>query len=132
MDNPIINPWLFYIADIVDGVKVSAFIGIIFACAWFFICVLENAYYDRKEHKLWKSIVAIVFCIVVELAIPSSETIYKMVAVKMLTPNNISIVTEYADSLANDATDMIESIMDYGVDRIYDIRNNQKVGDTDE
>lgn len=131
MDAPIISPWLFYIADIVDGVVALALIGIVFASAWLFMCVF-NAYYDNKEYKLWKPIVTIIFCIVVALAVPDSDTIYKMAAAKMLTPNNINAVTEYASSLANNATDMIESVMDYGVDRIYDIRNNQEAGGLDE
>lgn len=132
MDTPIISPWLFYIAGIADGIDVLALVCGIFSCAWLFICAIENENYGSKEHKLWKPIIAIISCIIIAFVTPSSDTLYKMTVAKMLTPNNINTITEYADSLANDTTNMIESVMDYGIDRIYDIHNNQKAGSIDE
>lgn len=56
-----------------------------------------------------------------------------MALAKFATPQNIQAITEYAGDTAsniNDSvSDIIKDIMDYSVDRIYDIRNNQKVGD---
>jgi hypothetical protein len=52
-----------------------------------------------------------------------------MMLAKFATPQNIQTVTKYAGDTASDVSDVIKDIMDYSVDRIYDIRNNQKVGD---
>lgn len=56
-----------------------------------------------------------------------------MVAAKMITPNNIKIVNDYvndtATNVSDNLTDVIKDIMDYSVDRIYNVRNNEKAGD---
>ena len=56
-----------------------------------------------------------------------------MALAKFATPQNIQTITEYVGDTASDVSDnvsnAIKDIMDYSVDRIYDIRNNQKVGD---
>ena len=64
---------------------------------------------------------------------PSKDTIYQMIAAKAITPNNIKIVSDYvSDTAANvsdNLTNAIKDIMDYSVDRIYNVRNNEKAGD---
>lgn len=61
------------------------------------------------------------------------DTIYQMVAAKAITPNNIKIVSDYvgdtATNVSDNLTDAIKDIMDYAVDRIYNVRNNEKAGD---
>ena len=56
-----------------------------------------------------------------------------MIAAKAITPNNIKIVSDYvSDTAANvsdNLTNAIKDIMDYSVDRIYNVRNNEKAGD---
>ena len=63
---------------------------------------------------------------------PSKNAIYQMIAAKAITPNNIKIVSDYVgDTVTNvsdNLTDAIKDIMDYSVDRIYNVRNNEKAG----
>lgn len=79
-------------------------------------------------------------CIIIGIVItalglfcPSEDTCYKIALAKYATPQNIQTVTEYvngtATNVSDNVTEAIKDIMDYSVDRIYDIRNNQKVGD---
>ena len=89
--------------------------------------------YDNIIKKSIKGIIigAIIFAF--GIFCPSEDTCYKIALAKYATPQNIQAITEYAGDTAsniNDSvSDIIKDIMDYSVDRIYDIRNNQKVGD---
>ena len=56
-----------------------------------------------------------------------------MIAAKAITPNNIKTVSDYVGdtvtNVSNNLTDAIKDIMNYSVDRIYNVRNNEKAGD---
>ena len=69
----------------------------------------------------------------VGLLFPSKDAIYQMIAARAITPNNIKTVSNYVNDTATDIsdnlTDAIKDIMDYSVDRIYNVRNNEKAGD---
>lgn len=64
---------------------------------------------------------------------PSKNAIYQMIVAKAITPNNIKIASDYindtATNVSDNLTDAIKDIMDYSVDRIYNVRNNEKAGD---
>ena len=126
MDNPIINPIWFYLADTIPNVR---YVLIAVSVALFIISVgqIDNNKVFRKF------IIGGFLSLIVGALIPSQETLYKMVAAKMITPNNIKIVNDYvndtATNVSDNLTDVIKDIMDYSVDRIYNVRNNEKAGD---
>lgn len=126
MDNPIVNPIWFYFADTIPNVR---YILIAVSVALFIISIgqIDNNKVFRKF------IIGGFLSLIVGALIPSQETLYKMVAAKMITPNNIKIVNDYINDTATDIsdnlTDAIKDIMDYSVDRIYNVRNNEKAGD---
>ena len=125
MDNPIVNPILFYLADTIPNVR---YVLIAVSVALFIISVgqIDNNKVFRKF------IIGGFLSLIVGALIPSQETLYKMVAAKMITPNNIKIVNDYvndtATNVSDNLTDVIKDIMDYSVDRIYNVRNNEKAG----
>ena len=123
MDNPIVNPIWFYLADTIPNIR-YVFIAVGFCL---FIGQIDN-------NKVFRKIVVSGFlALVVGAIIPSQETLYKMVAAKMITPNNIQTVSDYvndtATNVSDNLTDAIKDIMDYSVDRIYSVRNNEKADD---
>lgn len=126
MDNPIVNPIWFYLADTIPNVR---YVLIAVSVALFIISVgqIDNNKVFRKF------IIGGFLSLIVGALIPSQETLYKMVADKMITPNNIKIVNDYvndtATNVSDNLTDVIKDIMDYSVDRIYNVRNNEKAGD---
>lgn len=126
MDNPIVNPIWFYLADAIPNVR---YVLIAVSVALFIISVgqIDNNKVFRKF------IIGGFLSLIVGALIPSQETLYKMVAAKMITPNNIKIVNDYvndtATNVSDNLTDAIKDIMDYSVDRIYNVRNNEKAGD---
>lgn len=126
MDNPIVNPIWFYLADTIPNIRY------VFIAVGFCLFILSIGQIDNN--KVFRKIVVSGFlALVVGATIPSQETLYKMVAAKMITPNNIKTVSGYVNDTATDIsdnlTDTIKDIMDYSVDRIYNIRNNEKAGD---
>ena len=136
MNTPIISPWFFYFAGIADGlgITLTVFGGIVI----FFSAVILCASFNDNDltsfaKKSIKGIIIGTVIIILGIFCPSEDTCYKMVLAKFATPQNIQAITEYVGDSASDVSDSvsdaIKDIMDYSVDRIYDIRNNQKVGD---
>ena len=126
MDNPIVNPIWFYLADTIPNVR---YVLIAVSVALFIISVGQI-----DSNKVFrKFIIGGFLSLIVGALIPSQETLYKMVAAKAITPNNIKIVSDYvgdtATNVSDNLTDAIKDIMDYAVDRIYNVRNNGKAGD---
>ena len=126
MDNPIVNPIWFYLADTIPNIRY------VFIAVGFCLFILSIGQIDNN--KVFRKIVVSGFlALVVGAIIPSQETLYKMVAAKMITPNNIQTVSNYVSDTATNVSDNLpdasKDVMDYSVDRIYNIRNNEKAGD---
>ena len=135
MNTPIISPWFFYFARLADTLGIGL---IIFGCIAILISILVlcSSLDDNETGFVKKSIKGIIIGVVIIILgifCPSEDTCYKMALAKFATPQNIQTITEYVGDTASDVSDnvsnAIKDIMDYSVDRIYDIRNNQKVGD---
>ena len=136
---PIINPWLFYLADLVDGVKTFVFIvGTIWAMisvGLIFGIIISSAMYgaedsDKKALKRLKiSLVASAIVILVGTLLPSKSTLYSMTIAKALTPDTVQLIYEETGKTANDilneGVEAIEEILDYGVDKIDELRKGE-------
>lgn len=136
MNTPIISPWFFYFAGIADGLGITLMVfgGIAILISTIVLCCsLGDDDLTSSVKKTIKGIIIGIVIIILGIFCPSEDTCYKMALAKFATPQNIQAITEYAGDTAsniNDSvSDIIKDIMDYSVDRIYDIRNNQKVGD---
>ena len=126
MDNPIISPIWFYLTDTIPNIRY------VLIATGFGLFILSIGQIDNN--KVFREIVVSGFiALVVGALIPSQETLYKMIAAKMITSNNIQTVSDYvndtATNVSDNLTDTIKDIMDYSVDRIYNVRNNEKAGD---
>lgn len=133
---PIVNPWLFYALDVLHALDIFS----IFAVLVFLIIAmyLWNAVYDKDydfDCKFAPIIFTVLAClnIVITLAIPSQETMYKMAVAYYTTPDNIQAVTEYvcdtASAVTDKATETIVDIIDYAGEKIYELRNNVNPSD---
>lgn len=138
MNTPIISPWFFYFAGIADALRISL---IFFGCiaVIFSTVILCSSLDDRETNFVKKSIKGIIIGTVITtlgLFCPSEDTCYKIALAKYATPQNIQIITEYVEDTTSNVTDgvndAIKDILDYSVDRLYDVRNNQKVDDSTE
>lgn len=133
MDNPIINPIWFYLADAIPSLGV--FLGLLGGgfciVGLVFLVVGEDIKEDINRCK--KCLIPGLIILLLSFMTPSKDTIYQMIAAKVITPNNIKIVSDYvsdtATNVSDNLTDAIKDIMDYSVDRIYSVRNNEKADD---
>lgn len=133
MDNPIINPIWFYLADVIPSLGV--FLGLLGGG----LCIVGLAFFvvseDTKEdiNRCKKCLIPGLIVFFLSFMTPSKDTIYQMIAAKAITPNNIKIVSDYvgdtATNVSDNLTNAIKDIMRYAVDRIYNVRNNEKSGD---
>lgn len=129
MDSPIINPIYFYLIDVIP--VLGGFITIVGICLCIYGIILLFSNINKLIVKKW--IISGIVIMVVGILFPSKNACYQMVAAKAITPSNIKIVTDYVNDTATNVSDSltnaIKDIMDYSVDRIYNVRNNEKAGD---
>ena len=129
MDSPIISPIYFYLIDVIP--VLGGFITIVGICLCIYGIILLFSNINKLVVKKW--VISGIIVIVVGILFPSKDACYQMVAAKAITPNNIKIVTDYvndtATNVSDNLTNAIKDIMDYSVDRIYNVRNNEKAVD---
>lgn len=110
---PIINPWFFYLVNLLDRAVVVATIVLIMSVigALFTLFVLsDDICFDEKDAKTYKkwnkiSIIALLISTVMLVAVPSKETVYEMVVANYITENNI-------EAAKDNAKDLIDYIID--------------------
>ena len=148
--DPIINPWLFYAADVIHGIKIVMIlvcIALALTSLLYLGCfsdAMENAeirysekqtYINRAKkhlHKFKVFLVGTIVSVVLTILIPSKNLIYTMAISSMLTPDTIEYVYETTGKTANDVinggSEIIKETIDYGIDKINELRR----GDNDE
>lgn len=95
---PIINPWLFYLIDLFEGIKwLSGFVlvGLVIVVVIsipFRIVDPDEGLFTKKFFK-HMAISTIISCIVT-IVIPSKETMYTMVVAQNVTFENVEIASE--------------------------------------
>lgn len=117
---PVINPWVFYFMDSVDGVDtfcevfgVIAFIGAITATIAYFVeCSDWGSDSDEAKslnlvRKLASWIAAIL--LVIGTLIPSKDTITKILIAQNVTYERVETVTDTVETVYNDIMELFES-----------------------
>lgn len=113
---PIINPWLFYIVDVIDNFKSACFILILLIVIAFGAIVLiergkaadELELDEVKVIKTLKRMVAVVVLLITfNMLLPSKKTCYQMMIASQVTDNNIQ-----------KAEDVIKGSVDYIFEKI--------------
>lgn len=110
---PIINPWIFYLADTAETFKtISILLAVGGAITFVILFALFNedyCYNDDEKNKnkitLKKLIIFTIICTLFSIFIPWRDTVYKMTIANYVTENNISNTKE-------EAKDIIDYIAD--------------------
>lgn len=145
--DPIINPWLFYVADVIHGIKIVMIlvcIALTLTSLLYLGCfsdAMENAeirysekqtYIDRAKKHLRKFkvfLVGTIVSIILTILIPSKNLIYTMAISSMLTPDTVEYMYETTGKTANDiingGSEIIKETIDYGIDKINELRKGQ-------
>lgn len=114
----VINPWLFYVIELLGNLNfvtgVACFIsGILLVVALFVYAMESDSCYPSESllkgcKKISKiSIISLIISSVMCIAIPSEDTMYKMLVAKYVTYENI-----------DKATDTIKDGVDYIFDKL--------------
>ena len=145
--DPIINPWLFYAADVIHGIKIIMIlvcIALALTSLLYLGCfsdAMENAeirysekqtYIDRAKkhlHKFKVFLVGTIVSVILTILIPSKNLIYTMAISSVLTPDTVEYVYETTGKTANDiingGSEIIKETIDYGIDKINELRKGQ-------
>ena len=144
---PIINPWLFYLADVVNALKVVLLVlsigltigSLIYLAAW-----NENQLYkpnceeNIKLRKTWLKgakmcLISAIITFVVGMIVPTKKTLYAMAIASALTPDTVQLIYnktgETATDILNGGGEFIEDVVDYGVDKINELRNVEPIAE---
>lgn len=118
----VINPWLFYVIDLLGKLREMAIIVFWIIVATFFLvgfaAFLEGENWEDKtilklKKGLKLSIIPIVITSVMYVAIPSKDVMYKMLVSKYVTYENI----DKATNTIKDGVDYIFEKLDGGKDK---------------
>ena len=112
---PIINPWLFYLVDLLDGLKTLCILAVpvlVIVIGYITLTIDDLGRGKEKELKSARRTrkIVILFSILILIVIPfipSKETCYKMMVSSQITDNNIQ-----------KAEDVIKSSVDYIFEKI--------------
>lgn len=147
---PIINPWLFYLADLVYALKVVLLvlsIGLTIGSLLYLFAWYDNREYSPnteeniKLRKTWLKgskicIISAVITFMVGMIVPTKKTLYAMAIASTLTPDTVQLIYnktgETATDILNGGGEFIEDIVDYGVDKINELRNVEPIEENEE
>ena len=142
---PIINPWLFYLADLVSALKVTLIIlsiGLVIGSLLYLHMWYENNEFNRdseeniKLRKTWLKgakmcLISAIITFIVGMMVPKERTLYAMAIASALTPDTVQLIYdktgETATDILNRGAELIEDIVDYGVDKINEMRNVEPI-----
>ena len=142
---PIINPWLFYLADLVSALKVTLIIlsiGLVIGSLLYLYMWYENNEFNRdseeniKLRKTWLKgakmcLISAIITFIVGMMVPKERTLYAMAIASALTPDTVQLIYdktgETATDILNRGAELSEDIVDYGVDKINEMRNVEPI-----
>lgn len=116
---PIISPWMIYFASRVDSLIILAVC--ILVCCVIVICIALMIFsegdieYESALNFIKKCVIAFIISIVVLVITPNTETIYTMMTVNEITPDNIQTIGKTG-----------KNVIDYIIDQIDKIVNKDK------
>ena len=142
---PIINPWLFYLADVVSALKVTLLVlsvGLVIGSSVYLAVWCENNEFksDSEENiklrKTWLKgakmcLISAIITFIVGMIVPTKKTLYAMTISSALTPDTVQLIYDKtgqtATDILNGGGELIEDIVDYGVDKINEMRNVEPI-----
>lgn len=142
---PIINPWLFYLAEVVFALKVILLVlsvGLVIGSSVYLAVWHENNEFkpdfekNIKLRKTWLKgakmcLISAIITFIVGMIVPTKKTLYAMTISSALTPDTVQLIYdktgETATDILNGGGEFIEDIVDYGVDKINEMRNVEPI-----
>lgn len=119
--NYIINPWVFYLLNLLGNIVVlcwslmviAAVAYLVYITVWWAADLCDSDKYPSPLAILKKWKIPVILCIVVLILIPSQETCYKMLIASQVTTEHIA-----------DAKETIKEVADYIVESAKEIKGD--------
>lgn len=96
---PLINPWVFYVIDLLAGIKAAVWVVMIGCVGTFMYFAINYEMYNDTEAKKKKcvkictaAVAMFVLCGLAQIVIPAKTACYQMLAASYVTPDNIGAV----------------------------------------
>jgi hypothetical protein len=110
---PIVNPWWFYLFDIVENIDIACFLILsIWGAGWFVYALNSLAFNGEKPKLIKTTIVIIIIFGLISIITPSKETCYQMAAATLVTPDNISVVGETTKNAIDYIVESVDKVLD--------------------
>lgn len=104
---PIINPWLFYLIDVIFSFRVLSIVIVMLIFLSFAIDIIKYDMDELDEVKaikiLKKKVIVIALLITFAIFLPSKKTCYQMIIASQITDTNI----QKAEDVIKDSVDYI-------------------------
>lgn len=107
---PIINPWLFYLVDVIDNFKSVCFALLLFVVLGFAATTVIKYGEDEDEldevkviKNIKKLVIFAALLVTFDMFLPSKKTCYQMMIASQITDNNI----QKAEDVIKDSVDYI-------------------------
>lgn len=116
MNEPIISPWIFYVADVIGRVNLFIVLMTFATVILFVYCHSERVEsIDDEDVKRWNRACSIlwkvlIILIALNIFIPDKDTFYKMIATSYVTPANIEMIGDNVDKIADKIVDKINKV----------------------
>lgn len=101
MNEPIISPWIIYLIETSDALKIAFILVGVGALLFFIFNIVEmsdddcvqgldafEAKKEKEDHRKWaeKAVICLFICLCGSILLPSKTTAYSMLAASIITP----------------------------------------------
>jgi len=112
---PLIGPWLIYFINIISTFRLVLFILSIIS-GLFCICNINEFGVDDSKFKICKySSMILIPCIILLILTPTRNTMYEMLVMKNITPDNIKALGNGAEKSIDIIIEKITNVIKDGV-----------------
>lgn len=120
---PIINPWWIYFIDVLSSLKSTLITllilsGCLLVIFMIWYALTSGGEYSNEEHLIqpFKKFAKVCFIVGVistigVVVIPTKETMYTMMALEQVTPDNISAIGKTGENIIDYITDKIDQVV---------------------
>lgn len=107
---PIVNPWLFYLADVSNSIKAATLTA---GCIMIVVFIIIT--FCGEDETIKRTRVYIItggVMVFVGLFFPKEETCYKMMAASLVTPENLQTVKGETQNVVNYIVEAVDQLLD--------------------
>ena len=112
MNEPIINPWIFYFAEVANVFKILSLVlcFCIFFIGGIYIASQNDSGVKFKDYKkvFYKILVGFIITLLIGVFTPSKDTLYCMAIAQKITPANIETMEETGKDFIDYITEKVK------------------------